>query len=363
MVKIVSITGGMANLDVTGDGQADSGPALTALSITDADRQKLATLYAPGQSLWRVLIPHFTPWDMNWGLAPDDAVFPEGDPDHDEPLCEPCTVSGHSVIECQNQILGEAIGVAGTGFRLHYQSDRVREFPFPTCSKSRFRGPACHRAFWELSSKSMCSGRKTTAGFFPPDGEQTFTFVWDGRDAYGRTFNGTTSARVRIGYSYEAEYGETVRFDVPPNGQITGTPSRTVLTLWRVWSEGIGAWRAPSDGLGGSVADVHHHYLETNNFFFRGDGSREAPQFLGPIITTAAGTGVNGWTGDGGPATGAQLSAPEGLAVGADGSLYIASHTLVSPSGGMIPPGRPGRDDHDRRRHGTSLFDDDRPLR
>ncbi|MGH2719651.1 MAG: NHL repeat-containing protein, partial [Actinomycetota bacterium] len=42
------------------------------------------------------------------------------------------------------------------------------------------------------------------------------------------------------------------------------------------------------------------------------------------IITTVAGDGSNGKGGDGGPATFAQLSWPRALAVGPDGSLYIA---------------------------------------
>ncbi|MFL6466137.1 MAG: BACON domain-containing protein [Bryobacteraceae bacterium] len=40
-------------------------------------------------------------------------------------------------------------------------------------------------------------------------------------------------------------------------------------------------------------------------------------------ITTIAGNGVAGFTGDGGPAAGAQLNAPAGLAVDASGNLYI----------------------------------------
>jgi streptogramin lyase len=42
------------------------------------------------------------------------------------------------------------------------------------------------------------------------------------------------------------------------------------------------------------------------------------------IITTVAGTGVGGSAGDGGPASNAQLDDPRGLAVDHDGALYVA---------------------------------------
>ena len=45
------------------------------------------------------------------------------------------------------------------------------------------------------------------------------------------------------------------------------------------------------------------------------------------VITTVAGTGVKGYGGDGGPATSAQLSGPTDVAVDAAGNLYIADST------------------------------------
>jgi hypothetical protein len=55
-------------------------------------------------------------------------------------------------------------------------------------------------------------------------------------------------------------------------------------------------------------------------------------------ITTVAGDGTPGFAGDGGPATSAQLNGPEGLSVNADGSFVITDHfnhviRLVSSNG------------------------------
>jgi sugar lactone lactonase YvrE len=56
------------------------------------------------------------------------------------------------------------------------------------------------------------------------------------------------------------------------------------------------------------------------------------------IITTVAGTGVAGSLGDGGPATEAQLNVPRGLAVDGNGNLYISDSAnnrvrRISPDG------------------------------
>ena len=71
-------------------------------------------------------------------------------------------------------------------------------------------------------------------------------------------------------------------------------------------------------------------------------------------ITTVAGTGTAGFSGDGGPATSAQLNAPYGVAVDGSGNLYIAdcwqprvrkvdaSGTITTVAGQRAPPGFSG---------------------
>ncbi|WP_263364961.1 NHL domain-containing protein [Edaphobacter acidisoli] len=59
------------------------------------------------------------------------------------------------------------------------------------------------------------------------------------------------------------------------------------------------------------IADTHNHRI------------REINAATG-IITTIAGTGTEGYSGDNGPATAAELDSPQGLAIDTTGNLYIA---------------------------------------
>jgi sugar lactone lactonase YvrE len=65
-------------------------------------------------------------------------------------------------------------------------------------------------------------------------------------------------------------------------------------------------------------------------------------------ITTIAGTGEQGFSGDGGPATSARLMAPAGMAADARGNLYVADFAAVrkiDPSGRITTVAGTGRSD------------------
>lgn len=62
------------------------------------------------------------------------------------------------------------------------------------------------------------------------------------------------------------------------------------------------------------------------------------PVYTQDIITTVAGNGTQGFSGDGGPATSASLSGPVGVALDGAGNLYIADRIndrirKVNPAG------------------------------
>ena len=126
VIGIVSITSGLANVDTDGDTVVDNG---AALGVTVAERQQLAALYAAGQSLWRVPIPHFSTVDCNWPFVPPlDATTPgapAAETDDPDDQCVDEQPVG-SVIECQNQILRrDQWRSSARAFTLNYRSDRV----------------------------------------------------------------------------------------------------------------------------------------------------------------------------------------------------------------------------------------------
>ncbi|MEI6766500.1 MAG: T9SS type A sorting domain-containing protein [Bacteroidota bacterium] len=79
------------------------------------------------------------------------------------------------------------------------------------------------------------------------------------------------------------------------------------------------------------------------NYYIADDGNhviRKVTAATG-IITTVAGNGIQGYSGDGGPATSAKLNGPEGVAVDALGNIYITDENnvirKVNGAGGVAP--------------------------
>jgi uncharacterized protein (TIGR03437 family) len=106
-------------------------------------------------------------------------------------------------------------------------------------------------------------------------------------------------------------------------------------TTWRFTGDGGPATNAPLGELRGITVDAAGN-------LFAADIDNDIVVKISPagILTVVAGNGTQGFSGDGGPATGAQLYNPHGVALDATGNLYIAhrsNHRIrkVSPTGMM----------------------------
>jgi len=324
IIKVLSVSSGVAVVSVNASETAATPAELASLGISTEELGKLAILYPAGSTLWRVRIGHFSPWDMNWpygpppkACAPDDDTCPlDREPEGADIEDEPCTQSG-SIIECENQILGERIPVAGTTFTLNYRSDRAFGRKDAYTLSIPLTGLFLPPIVTSIVVRVTIAGYRFEKKFACPSTEcgpnQSYAFTWDGFDGQTRVLHGAQPAEVEVGYTYVAEYKDPALFEKSFGAYggrtITGDSARGEIVLWKTWQAQMGAFTTEALGLGGWTLDQHHVYDPIGRVLYRGDGGRESGRLSPPILRDVASTG---------------LGTPEGIAVGADGSILVA---------------------------------------
>jgi RHS repeat-associated protein len=221
--------------------------------------------------------------------------------------------------------LGETVPVTGTPVQLHYQSDRVpgrtdgAVLPVPL-SKATLP-PGLNRIDLEIH----VAGRIIPTSFTPAPNLST-TFTWDRTDPYGREVQGDWPITIRVGYIYPTVfYGATPVFGAYATGTVlSANAARREFTLAQQWIDQRGIWNAQGQRLGGWTLDIHHVYDPIRQILHRGDGAKRTSTVLGTTLVTVTGTPTPGFSGDGGPANLAQVYQPYGVAVAPDGTIYLA---------------------------------------
>ena len=343
VVKVLATDGGKAVLDVEGKGAAATPAALSELGIDDTELETLAGLYTAGQSLWRVSMSHFTPWDHNWAFEPPATAqapqLPQLVEDGDF-MCKN-TLSG-SIVGCDDLTLGERLAVAGTDRELAYQSERVpgranRVVRVPITGATVPAGLKAAEMVVEVA------GQRWLASWNNPGLNVVTNASWNGKDAYGREVQGAQLMTIWVGYTYDGVYktarGGGSSFGSAGVDAITGSRTREEVTLWSMQQVPVGGIDARAAGLGGWTLSGAHAYDPLARELVRGDGTRQGGDDVASVIRTVAGVGTpNGFAGDGGPATAAKLASPTGVATAPDGTVYVAD-TLnqrvrrIDPSG------------------------------
>ena len=208
-----------------------------------------------------------------------------------------------------NQPFGLALAAAGNLYIADMQNHRVRQVR-----------PA---------------GSITTAA-----GSATPGFGGDGGAPSSAQLNYPTGVAVdTAGNLYIAEHGNQ-RVRVVSNGVITTLAGNGLGTYA---GDGGAAAQASLNGPTGVAVDG------SGNVFIADTGNNVI-RMVSPdrYIITVAGTGVLGYSGEGGPAASAQLVAPTAVVRDASGNLYITadSRILIAPVGGSIATiagnGKPG---------------------
>ena len=328
VIKILAVHNDTVDIDTNGDALADDAAILNTLGITDAERGQLAKLYTAGKSLWRVQVNHLSSWDCNWPYFwPTDAAPPSNRPAIIDPkVNDPCHQTG-SVIECENQVLRESLRLTGTGITLNYASDRVPGRKSNTMIIP-LSGPQLSASVSGISLDISIAGRNISK-LFKPQTNLSHTFSWDGLDAFDRTTIGYQTAHVRIGYEYQSDYATPNQTGTSFNRFPAGTSIRSgrdSSILYQEYTVKLAVFDARTVGLGAWTLSNHHSYDPNGKVIYLGDGSQyRANNQNDNVITRAAGNRLGGsFSGDGGPATSAGLNRPEKVVVSPDGSYFIA---------------------------------------
>ncbi len=377
VIEILDTTGGVASIDLHGSGVAASRASLDSVGIDSAEQMKLAGLYSPGQTLWRMPVTHFSIWDYNFlyvlvGAGTTDNL--NFSTRNQTPVGTTCQVG--SIIGAQNQSLGQSLSITGTPFTMYYNSCNTAGSKQANLLNLPITGGTLPTGLVGTRLIVNVAGQESDQR--PGNSPNTVNqYVWDGKDAFGRTLQGEYPVDVSIGYIYNVK-----RIEIPheageqefalnevgvPGSSFTG--STVDNTRWTYWHSTIGKCDIASEKLGEWSLDIHHRYDATGEKIYYGNGEARDASLIGPVLTNVqqisdgdfewgsphiaiapdgtiyisellkaqvwkrcvdgsmvlvAGTGSEGYSGDGGPATSAKLFQPMGITLGPDGSLYIA---------------------------------------
>ncbi len=345
VIEILTVADGTVTLDADGDGIAEDAESESNLNITAEEKAQLASLYAPGETLWRVPIPHFTPWDCNYPAEyPSDAVTPgEGgagaDSNNNDPTKPdkegPCECDG-SIIQCETQSLRESIPIVGTPYELSYQSDRGVGANSRTVV-TQLIGSSVPESLKTIKIRMEVAG-VVEAASYTPSADLTHTWTWDGYDSFGRELKGVQDAIIEIEYVFEAVYtgtgGSTRDFGSFPSSDSSnwtvdrGEDSVGWVDTFNVQIGDIDYWRNDGVGLGGWSVTPHHIYDPGSGILHKGDGTYRPVVPLKWILRSAAGTGSSSSSSSTGSglATETHMNAPGKIAILEDGSFYIATN-------------------------------------
>ncbi len=346
VVRIVSITDGVAQLDTDGDGTADDG---LGLGVTLEERQMLAQLYLADQTLQRMVVEHFSPHDPNYGVSPEDGAENPSQPDPtDNRVDNGNEQDGFGRLQFENQTMTESIPIVGTPFTLNYRSDGVPAYLANNVLNISLSGTSVPPVLRGIELKIEIAGRVFTNRFAPLP-NQTYTFQWDGRDAYGRMLQGEYRASVELAYLYHAYYNlpPSVRrsFGLASGVRIVRSGTSLIAgnirapfpaRLFQRWQKSLGGFR-PDVGLGGWTLDAHHVYDPRSGRIYLGNGSQRSASVISSQVRLAAGAYL-GCCGDGGPAVLAGLRDPNRVVFAPDGTFYICDNNndrirRVTPDG------------------------------
>lgn len=387
VIRIRSVDGSMASVQVTEADRAATPAELQALGITGEELTHLAAMYPAGTELWRTPMVHFTPWDMNWPYGPPPDAIPPPWEDSKPNACGPnmcCNPGEGSDIYFEQRAMGQGIDLPGTPFALYYRSDRTgAKVKLSVPTRAAALPPSLHR----VEFVQQIAGRRITASQTPSQAmaQTRMALDWDGRDVYGREMRQGAQASVTVSYVYPAVYYPVASDFARSFERVAGAAQMgmgfsrpggaemAVTSTSQHWMDhpagppdvaaaNAGQWALQGTRLyDPSARKIYEgggqHYsaqelapafnrvmtwesnaaqplalaIAAQQYAFVADSARISQNVLYPSAGTlnqfwvTAGNGTPGFSGDGGPASEAQIDRPTALAMNAWRSILLVA--------------------------------------
>ena len=292
--------------------------------------------YPPNSTFWRFAVTHFTPWDCNWPFGPPlDAIppNPKGEPscDAEQSGEDSCNNPVGSYVNHRSRVFHEDISVPGTEMTLHYSSNRARGY------KHKITVPASGETVPDSLKRIVVTvnvAGQTLVETLNPLPNLKAEFVWDGLDQFERPVTGPTTAHIGMEFFYDAVYYSSGDFEQAfgqAGSEILAIETRQEIVTWKQSEvvvhpiDQILGRERPSIAEGWTLSSHHHLSPRDPSTLHKGDGTTNENNVL--IISTIAGNGTSGYSGDGGPALEAQFNYPGRMTFDAAGNLYIGDAT------------------------------------
>ncbi|MBI1937420.1 MAG: hypothetical protein HYS25_04785 [Ignavibacteriales bacterium] len=326
VIKIVGVTNNLADISITTDDAIASAAKLDSLGITDAERSYISSVFNVGQTVWRTRLNEFGIIDQGFAtIQPDNAETPKVE--RIERFVNEDkygSLSPSPGVDVLNQTLHKEIGIAGTPYSLTYSSDRVEG------RKSQLiiqlTGATLQPSLVKVILKVTVLGVEKEFEYAAAP-NLSHTFIWDGKDAFGRVAPGRQKADILIGYihlsNYQVPNGSISSFGSMSGISIPNIYSRETTTLWQCAQEVVGGVDNRAATLGGWNLNIHNGFDQVTNTVYLGSGQNKINDKLGYVVETIGGNGLYGSGSNNVLATSTRIATPTKLAIASDGSVFF----------------------------------------
>ena len=164
------------------------------------------------------------------------------------------------------------------------------------------------------------------------------TFAGNGSAGSGGDGGSATAAQLNSPQGIAVDASGNVYVADTQNARVRKISGGTITTVAGSGTPGFGG-----DGGAATAGQLYDPVGlavdAAGNLYIADFTNNRVRKVSGGTITTVAGNGLSGYSGDGGAATAAQINGPTGIAVDANGNLYIAdldNNAVREVSGGKI---------------------------